>query len=84
MLSGVSPSLYLSDSAALRAVGADAWGFCRKDTQCMLVQRLTAEGTAGTSEPSVNGSAQQHISSVPTASGADAAFIVGVDPAHTE
>ena len=69
VLSGVSPSLYIADSAALRAVGAYAWGFWRKETQCMLIQRLAADGTVWTQEPPMNGSVQQYNSPAPTASG---------------
>ena len=71
MLHGASPSLYLSDSAALRAAGAYNWAFCTEDTQCMLIQRLADDDMAPVSQLLMNGSADQHMRSVPPTSGAD-------------
>jgi hypothetical protein len=70
VLDGTTASLYLPDSAALRAAGADSWGFCPDDVQSLLLQRVSSDTGAVNQKRPSNGSSAQYVSTTSAKPGA--------------
>ena len=71
VLDGMSSSLYLPDSAALRAAGVQSWGFCPDDVQSMLLQRMSPDAGVVDQGLSSDGSSAQIVSMTHASPGAE-------------